>query len=283
MSELIRVIRAELFKLRRRPAAWVLLGSAVLLNLSFGYLVPYLSFRSGGSDMTAGASPAQLLASTLPDQLVTNTIGAFAVFSGALALVMGALVFGSEYGAGTLKTLFSQGPGRLAVVTGQFVALATALLLGVLSMFVAGAAAASAIAIGESRELSWPALSVLAEGIGAGWLILLMWSMLGAVLATLLRGVALPIGLGVVWVLGVESLVSAMAGSVLSALQPLRDVLPGANAGSFLAMVLRVSPADPPPGVNTAVEGDRAGITLVAYVLVCAVLAALAARRRDVA
>jgi ABC-2 type transport system permease protein len=283
MSDLIRVTRAELFKLRRRPAAWVLLGTAVLLNLSFGYLVPYLSYRNGGSDMTAGASPDQLLQSTLPDQLVTNTIGAFAVFSGALVVVMGALVIGSEYGAGTLKTLFSQGPGRLAVVTGQFLALATALLVGVASMFLAGAAAASAIAIGENRELVWPSLGGLAEGIGAGWLILLMWSLLGAVLATLLKGVALPIGLGVVWVLGVESLVSAMAGSVLSALQPLRDVLPGVNAGSFLAMVLPSSPVGPPPGVNTAVEGDRAGLTLVAYVLVCAVLAAMAARRRDVA
>ena len=67
---------------------------------------------------------------------------------------------------------------------------------------------------------------------------LLMWAALGAVLGVALRGVALPIGLGVVWVLGVENLVSAMAGSVLTALQPLRDVLPGVNAGSLVAAVM---------------------------------------------
>ena len=35
-----------------------------------------------------------------------------------------------------------------------------------------------------------------------------MWATLGAMLGVVLRGVALPIGLGVVWVLGVENLIS---------------------------------------------------------------------------
>ena len=58
----------------------------------------------------------QLLASTLPDQLVANMLGGFPVFAGALALVFGALVFGSEYGWGTVKTLLTQRPGRGAVL-----------------------------------------------------------------------------------------------------------------------------------------------------------------------
>jgi len=41
------------------------------------------------------------------------------------------------------------------------------------------------------------------QGFGAGWLILVVWGSLGAVLGVALRGVALPIGLGVVWVLGI--------------------------------------------------------------------------------
>ena len=35
--------------------------------------------------------------------------------------------------------------------------------------------------------------------------------------------------------LGIENLVSAMAGTMLSALEPIRDVLPGVNAGSLVA------------------------------------------------
>src|SRR5680860_196652 len=119
MSEIFRVTRAELFKLVRRPAAWVLLATAVVLGQVFAYLIPYLGYRGGGSDMLDGSSPERILASTLPAQLVTNTIGGFPVFAGALALVLGALMFGGEYGLGTIKTLFTQRPGRVSVLAGQ--------------------------------------------------------------------------------------------------------------------------------------------------------------------
>ena len=61
------VVRAELFKLVRRPAAWVLLAAAAVLNQIFSYLIPYLSYRSGDpSALRGGSTPEQLLASTLP-------------------------------------------------------------------------------------------------------------------------------------------------------------------------------------------------------------------------
>ena len=34
------IVRAELFKLSKRPAAWVLLAAAAVLNQIFTYLVP---------------------------------------------------------------------------------------------------------------------------------------------------------------------------------------------------------------------------------------------------
>ena len=102
-------VRAELFKLRKRPAAWVLLAAAAVLNQIFSYLVPYLSYRAGDAQSFGGNIPPQeVLASTMPDQLVINTIGGFPVFAGALALVLGALMFGGEYGWGTVKTMLSQ-------------------------------------------------------------------------------------------------------------------------------------------------------------------------------
>ena len=122
MSDLLAVTRAETSKLARRPAVWVLLGTAVALSQSFGFLVPYISYRTGSSgEMTAGSTPAELLAATLPDQVIVNTTAAFPVFTGALALVLGALVTGGEHTSGehtsgTLKTLLTQGPGRVTVV-----------------------------------------------------------------------------------------------------------------------------------------------------------------------
>jgi ABC-2 type transport system permease protein len=74
-----------------------------------------------------------------------------------------------------------------------------------------------------------------------------------------------------------------MAGNVLTALRPLRDVLPGVNAGSLVAAVMPDRVIDPPPGVTSTVTEPRALITLVCYVAACAALATWTTRRRDVA
>ncbi|HYJ70752.1 MAG TPA: ABC transporter permease [Nocardioidaceae bacterium] len=282
-SPVIDTTAAELLKLVRRPAAWVLLAVAAVLNLIFAYVVPYLSYTSGsGGGMTDGATPEQLLASTLPDQLVANTIGGFAVFAGALALVLGALMFGSEYGWGTVKTMLTQRAGRGSVLLGQLTALAVAIAVGLLVMFGLGALTSTGIALAEDQAINWPGPLDLAQGYGYGWLILLTWAVLGAALGVLLRGVALPIGLGVVWVLGIENLVTAMATSVLDALEPLRDVLPGVNAGSLINTVLVDRSVEPAPGVTDAVGEGRALLTLACYLVVAGVAAAWSMRRRDI-
>jgi hypothetical protein len=93
------------------------------------------------------------------------------------------------------------------------------------------------------------------------------------VLGVTLRGVALPIGLGVVWVLGIENLVSAMASNVLTALRPLRDVLPGVNAGSLVSAVMPGPRDRPAARCHRIGRRARALVTLVCYLAACAALA----------
>ncbi len=275
--------RAELIKLRKRSATWVLFGTAILLSLTFGYLIPYLGYVSGDDNIqTVGVPRAQVLADMLPKAMTGNAIGGFPVFAGALALVLGALLTGSEYGWGTLKTVLTQGPNRLAVLTAQFAALLTALAGWVVANFALSAAASTAVALAEDQPLDWPSVADLAAGAGAGLLVLSTWAVLGAVLALLLRGVALPIGLGVVWVLGIEALFVGVTSSVLPDLDVVTDALPGVNAGSLVYAVLGPAIGDPPPGVRDAVSGTRALLTLTAYLLICLTTAALTQRRRDV-
>lgn len=281
MSDLFLVTRAELYKMVRRPSLWVLLAASIVLNQIFSYLIPFLSYVSGNK-LDEGATRADLLTSTLPAQLVGNTIGGFPVFDGALALVFGALVAGSEYGWGTVKTQLIQRPARAAVQGGQLLAIAIAVVIGVVVTMMLGAVTSVAIALGESRSLALPSAGALVEGAGAGVLVLLMFALLGVTLAVFLRGLALPIGLGVVWVLGIENLVSAMASSVLSALRPLRDLLPGVNSGSLVTAAMPARVLDPPPGVNDSVAGSRALLTLALYVVLSAALTLSVVRRRDI-
>lgn len=280
MSEMINVSRAELFKMVRRPAMWVLLGLAIVLSQVFNYLIPYLAYRSGDEPMGA-VSGNEVLAGMMPDQLIGATISGFPVFAGALALVFGSLVTGSEYAWGTVKTQLMQRPGRPAVFGGQLLALAVGVMASVAAMVMFSAVSSTVVATSEGQSQAWPGPVDLISGIAAGFLILLMWALLGATLGVLFRGVALPIGLGVVWVLGIENLVSAMASTALTALEPVRDVLPGVNAGSLVAAVAGGS-ADGTPGVTTSVDGTRALITLGCYLLVLLVIALWTMRRRDV-
>jgi ABC-2 type transport system permease protein len=283
---MIASFSAELLKLRKRPAIWVLLGVVLGLTQLFGYVLPYSSWLTSDQNFrTQGLDPQAVLAGTLPGELVPTSLGGFPVFAGALALILGALAAGSEYGWGTMQTALTQRPSRLAVHGGKLAALAASTLAIVLATFALNATVASVIATVESRPLDFPSLAELAKGVGSGWLILGMWCGLGALLGFAFRGVALPIGLGVVWVLGVENLVSAVADSLLTGLRPLRDVLPGVNAGS---LVWSLAPGggtsgQAPPGVIDAVTGGRATLSLALYVAAFAVAGALLVRRRDVA
>jgi ABC-2 type transport system permease protein len=283
---MIASFSAEILKLRKRPATWILLGVVLALTQLFGYILPYSSWLTSDQNFqTQGLNPQAVLAGTLPGELVPTSLGGFPVFAGALALILGALATGSEYGWGTMQTALTQRPTRLAVYGGKLAALAASTLAIVAATFALNAAVASVIATVESRPLDYPSLAELAMGVGSGWLILSMWAGLGALLGFAFRGVALPIGLGVVWVLGVENLVSAVADSLLTGLRPLRDVLPGVNAGSLVWSLAPGggSSGEAPPGVIDAVTGGRATLGLVLYVAAFAAAGAFLVRRRDVA
>jgi ABC-2 type transport system permease protein len=69
---------------------------------------------------------------------------------------------------------------------------------------------------------------------------------------------------------------------VLDALEPLRDVLPGVNAGSLINTVIVDRPTEPAPGVTDVVGEGRALLTLAIYLAVAAAIALWTSRRRDV-
>jgi ABC-2 type transport system permease protein len=285
MSAMRGSFSAEILKLRRRAATWVLLAAWLFLTGLFGYVLPYSSYLSGvGNVRTQGVDPADLLAGVLPGQIVGTSIGGYPVFTGAIALIFGALAAGSEYGWGTFKTALTQRPTRVSLLAGKLLALLVMVFGGVLIHFGLSALVSSVIARVESEPIDFASPLTIVGGIVTGWLILAMWCMLGALLGFLFRGVALPIGLGVVWVLGVENLISSAADRLLTALRWLRNLLPGANSGS---LVWSVDPnveegTGPPPGVIDAVSGDRATITLTLYLILFVALSVYTVRRRDV-
>ena len=277
---------AELLKVGRRPAMWLVAVVWLVLSLVFGYLFPYLSYRGAPTGPAAGAGEAsaeQVLAEALPANLVPTAIQGFPVFAGALALLLGVLSAGSEYGWGTWKTILAQGPGRLAVLGGKLGALGLVLLLVVLATFAVAAPASWLVAWVESQPLRWPPLAELAQGLAAGWLVVAMWGWAGMFLGILVRGTSLAIGLGLVWTLAVENLARGFA-SLLAAIDTLQRWLPGTNAGSLAAAVgvpVQGAPGGT-PGVTATVDGTRATLVLATYLVAFTAVAAVLLQRRDV-
>ncbi|MBO0814451.1 MAG: ABC transporter permease subunit [Actinobacteria bacterium] len=261
-------VRAESAVQLRRPANWLLLGVAAALTLTFGYAIPY---AGGGS----GSVPLSRL---LPAHFAGTAIGGLPLFTGALALIFGVLVAGSDYGWQTWKTLLAQRPSRGAVLAGKVCTIAAGALILTVTLLALAAAASRVVAGIEGADAAWPAAGQILTDLGAGWLIAFMWAMLGVTLAIALRAVALPVGIGLVWMLAVQNLISALAAPLLDWVNAAQQWLPGPAAGSLVATL---GGSEGTPGVTELASQTQSWLVLGAYLIVFTVPAAVLLARRD--
>lgn len=202
---------AEIRKLRQRPAIWVSFGILVALLVLFGYVVSYIFYShppsTGPNQLPRGLSYDQLKQSLYPARFVPNTIGGGSQIGGVIAMIVGVLVQGSEYGWGTLKTLFTQRPGRLTIVAGKFAAVAVMTLVVAAVLLLVAAAVSFGLATVDGKSTAFPPGQDIVKGLLALWLILFFWSCFGIALATLFQQSAMAIGLGLAYGLVIEGLI----------------------------------------------------------------------------
>jgi ABC-2 type transport system permease protein len=272
-----RNVTAELLVLRKRAATWILLGIWTFLGIFFAYVIPY---ALDPEDAPGGVEQF------LPQSLASNLLEGFPFFGGVFALMLGVFALGSEYGWGTLKTLFTQRPGRLRVLTAKVAALGIVLVPFVLSLFVAGTVASYVIAQIEDAPVTWPSAWLLLRAIAAAWLILAVWAALGVLLGVITRGTSLAIGVGILYALVIEGLLSAFAESV-SVLEPLTNVFLRANGYSIAralgASVDSIESSGPGSFSGPFVASGQAVVVLVAFIAGFVALSAFLLRRRDIA
>lgn len=264
------MLSAELFLLRSRVSTWVLLGIWGALGLFFSYVLEYLTDEG--------------IEAMLPDAFVRTMISGFPFYGGAIALMLGVLSIGSDFGWGTFKTLFSQRPGRGQVFAAKMGALAVMLIPFVVLMFVIGAAASVVVAWGEGAAIVWPDARTIVEAMLAGWLILAVWVAVGVVLAVVTRGTSLAIGIGIIYTLVIEGLISAFANQI-SWLEPLIYGFLRANAYSLVRPLGGTGgETGEGPGVFTGpfVSGTQALVVMIGYLVVFMGVSVWLLRRRDV-
>ena len=281
---ILAAIRAEWFKVVRRPAIWITVGLMLAIAVGLEYVLVYIvaTHPPAGAAVRAGATLAAARQGLYPDVLVRKSVANVAGLDGIFALIVGVLVQGSEFAWGTVKTALVQLPGRISIVVGQLVALALIALVMAVALFALDAVAAYGIATLDSHAISWPSPSDIARGVAAAWLILFMLAVFGFALATLARQSAIAIGLGLAYVLVIENLLFGLLENLGDVFKQLHEWFPVANATYLQESFGRVNQASDTAAAAPPVDATHAVSILALWLAIFIAVAAGLMRTRDV-
>ncbi|MEA2629171.1 MAG: type transport system permease protein [Chloroflexota bacterium] len=285
---MLAAFRGELFKFVRRPGVWILVILLLVLAVVIGYAILWLVYTVAPPNAAQGLPPGTTFAdfkvTLYPENFVKQTFNTWGSLGGVFALIVGVLAQGSEYGWGTVKTLYTQRSGRLTMLFGKLGAVAVIVLVMVVGLFAVDAGASAVLAAVDGKSLTFPAGDVILKAIGAGFLIFGFWAVFGITLATLFRQSAMAIGLGLAYGLVVEMLIFALFRLGGIGVQQVQQWFPIANTGYLSDSFGRVTIK----GVTVAGAGapyadaTHAVVVLVLYVIVFTAITVWFTRTRDV-
>ncbi|MDR1634014.1 MAG: ABC transporter permease [Bifidobacteriaceae bacterium] len=267
----------------RRKAIWAVLGVWLVQALGFGVVLNQVLYRSMASGDDASAETvAAMRESLLPGNFQEFAAGSMPFYGAAMALALGVLAVGGEYRAGTVRLLYTQGPGRRPVLGAQLVALAGMTGLMTLATYAVDYAGLAVAAAAQDWPIAAPPLGGTLISLGSSWLVTLAYGLLGAALAVLTRGTTLALAGGLAWALGLETVLIALGGQVGWLNGPAHGLLGGAT--SNLAVANGAYPWWPntlDQSVGVGAGWAAAGV-LAAWAVACAAVALIAIKRRDI-
>ncbi len=133
----------------------------------------------------------------------------------------------------------------------------------------------------DGHAIAWPAAIDIFKALGATWLILYLYGLLGMALGLLFRQSAAAVGVGLIYLVVVETILTKfITGFHGGDYQWVVKGLSGANATALVQSFgqMLVDPKTPPPLVG----GTHAVLTLAAYGVAYVIVSATVLRRRDV-
>jgi ABC-2 type transport system permease protein len=239
MARFGRLVRAELFKLRRRPMLWIMLAIQSGLCAIIPMVI-YLVVRSSGSSQEELSGGIQDLADdrlSFPGALI-STVSTSLSWGLPLLIVLTACAFGGEYAWGTLRLLVSRGEGRReychSKLTAMFLIWIVVLGAGIVTAFASGMLA---VTLAGGTGLSGMQASDIAEFLArilAGLLGGATYIGFTALLATFTRSTAFSVAGGLVMFFG-DRIIGGIA--VALGFRPLELLIksaPGFNVNSLI-------------------------------------------------
>jgi ABC-type transport system involved in multi-copper enzyme maturation permease subunit len=288
---MIRLIGAELLKLRRRWASYVVLGVLVVLMALVYLLIGALSSRSDGP----GDAGVDLILRFPNAYAVVNQ---FVFGLGSLrAVAYAAAIGGADWTWGVLRVVVARGEGRSRYVIAKAAGIAVMLILGVLIAYGAGIlftfGAASLAGISPGSPLGSTGGDTLWKSLVLGTFVLLQRAAIGYAVAVLTRSQVAGVVVGIILFLGesilatiltVMSIGRAFGGDGLTQ----RDTqwyqyLPFSIGDSVLSAAASSLPGDLSEALLRPVALEQALIVTGVYLVVALAIAALATERAEIA
>jgi ABC-2 type transport system permease protein len=279
----VKAFRAEWLKLRKRPAVWILLLALPAIILLFGYVALWAFATQAPPEAAQPGFEAALISELLsPARVPAQVASMVSTFGTAFGLILGALAVGSEYGWGTIKTMTTQRPGRVALAGGRALALLAVCVLLALAAFLGGAAGAGIVSLLESTDTTLPAAADAATAFGVAVLVIALWCALGVCFATLFRGTGWAIGFGLLYAFALEFLLGRVplrgrAGELLA------DALINNNTTALTLWLLPENLEALSGAPTVDIDPSQAVAVLLAYLAVALLVATVVYARRDIA
>lgn len=266
----MRVFRAGLRKLLRRPASFVTVGLMVallvLVTISVGAAHDQLQTQQGGRQAVL------LVTFPLAYEII---LGFILSLGGLLSLVYGAAIAGSEWTWGTLKTAVARGEGRSWYVVWTFAAIAVLVAIGLAGSYLIGiggsliGATLAAVPTDGLRDAA--TLGRLPELLGRSWLTLAEQAAIGFAVATMARSQLAGIGVGIAASIG-EQFASLFFPEIVK-------WFPFSAAGSA---VVTGAASNGGQQLVPSLDPNTALIVVIAWLIAAQVVAALVTERAEI-
>lgn len=286
---MIRLVGAELLKLRRRWASYVVLAVLVVLMAVVYLLIGALSGRGSGSTGVG-------LILRFPNAYAVINQFVFGLGS-LLAVAYAAAIGGADWTWGVLRVVVARGEGRSRYVLAKAVGIAIALVVGVLIAYLAGillTLMAASIASTSAGSMVGPrATDTLWMSLVLGSFVILQRAAIGFAVAVLTRSQVAGVVVGIILFLGESILATILTVMSLGSsfgsdgLSP-RDTqwyqfLPFSIGDSVLSAAASSLPSDLSEALLRPVPLEQALVVTGVYLVVALAVASLATERAEIA
>lgn len=226
---MLPLLRSEVFRLRRRWMATILL-LIVVLGVAAVYIILWLVYIN--ASVSEQLDQADDLAVRAVPDLGTDVVNFLASI---VTVILGASIIGTEFGWGTIRALLPRARSRASLIAAKLITLVLFDLLLVLAGFVTAVIFSGVISNIEDLNTSlgsgfW---SDAVRSIAINFFVLLPYSALAFFVALLTRSNAAGIAIGLAILLA-EGIIVAILGALSDSLEWIGDLLFTNNMAAML-------------------------------------------------